>query len=230
MTSHLPTADSASATILSALQFDLPDPLRLGLAQLRVVECAAGDAVFDAHQRCGGFPLLLSGEICVFRPLANGRSIELYRVAPSEPCILSLGCLLGGGLYPACGVAARPTRMLVMPPPMFEEWMASVVPFRTAMFRLLGERLVSVMELVEEVVTLRLDTRLAAALLAQVQRGADTASIAVTHQQLADGLGTVREMVSRVLDGFARQGLVALTRGRVELLSVQRLRALAQLR
>jgi CRP/FNR family transcriptional regulator, anaerobic regulatory protein len=63
-----------------------------------------------------------------------------------------------------------------------------------------------------------------------VQRDADTASIAVTHQQLADGLGTVREMVSRVLDDFARQGLVALTRGRVELLSVQRLRALAQLR
>jgi len=211
-----------------SLLASLPEHLLQRLAQLPVVELAAGAPVFDRSARCGGFPLLLSGAVRVFRPLANGRSIELYRVAPSEPCILSLGCLLGGGAYPACGIAAEPTTMVVMPPPMFDECMAMVAPFRNAMFRTLGERLVNVMLLVEEVATLRLDARLAAALLAHDAPGG--APILITHQQLADELGTVREMISRLLDDFARQRMLVLGRGRIEVIAPGQLRQLCAAR
>ena len=119
--------------------------------------------------------------------------------------------------------------MLVMPPPMFDECMATVVAFRTAMFRMLGERLVNVMLLVEEVTTLQLDTRLAAALLVHDTHN-DGATIFITHQQLADELGTVREMISRLLDDFARQHMLLLGRGRIEVIAPQQLRQLAEAR
>lgn len=218
------------AGLLASLQASLPQHLLSQLEQLPVIELPAGAQVFDRSARCGGFPLLLTGAVRVFRPLANGRSIELYRVAPSEPCILSLGCLLGGGAYPACGITAEPTTMVVMSPSMFDECMAEVVPFRTVMFRMLGERLVNVMLLVEEVATLRLDARLAAALLTHAALKGGAAPILITHQQLADELGTVREMISRLLDDFARQGMLALGRGRIEVTAPQQLRQLADTR
>ncbi len=223
-----PAIAGTISAMLSSLQMSLPEHLLRELARLPVYERSAGETVFDDSARCAGFPLLLAGSVRVFRPLANGRSIELYRVGPSEPCILSLGCLLGGGVYPACGVAAQASRMLVMPPAMFDEWTATVPPFRTAVFRLLGERLVSVMQLVEEVTSLQLDVRLAAALLGHA--GADGGRISITHQQLADELGTVREMISRVLDELARQGILALARGRIDVLVPEQLRKLAAAR
>lgn len=211
-----------------SLLASLPLPMRERLAALPVMRLPAGAPVFDRNARCGGFPVLLSGAVRVFRPLANGRNIELYRVAPDEPCILSLACLMGDSAYPACGVTSAPTAMTIMPPQMFDECMATVAPFRTALFRTLGERLINVMMLVEEVVSLRLDVRLAAALMAH--RGSGSAPILITHQQLADELGTVREMISRLLDEFAGQQLVTLARGRIEIVAPDRLRQLAQAR
>ena len=230
------TAAQATAGMLASLAgpestlASLPEELLQQLAQLPVIELPAGTPVFDRDGRCAGFPLLLSGSVRVFRPFANGRSIELYRVTRSEICILSLSCLLGNESYPACGVSAEPTRMVVMPPSMFDNWMASAAPFRNAMFRKLGERLVNVMMLLEEVVTMRLDARLAASLLAHLEASGGDTAIRLTHQQLADELGTVREMVSRVLDDFARQGMVALGRGRIDVADAGRLRKLADTR
>ena len=74
-------------------------------------------------------------------------------------------------------------------------------------FHLFAERIAELMQLVEEVAFARLDQRLAKLLLARNQN-----TLSVTHQQLADELGSVREIVSRLLKGFAEQGLVALGR------------------
>ncbi|HJV88360.1 MAG TPA: Crp/Fnr family transcriptional regulator [Noviherbaspirillum sp.] len=204
----------------------LPEDVLQQLSRQPVIELPPGTKVFEKNSDCAGLPIILTGSVRVFKDLANGRRIELYRVTPSEPCILSLGCMLGGGRYPASGVTFGSTQMILMPVALFIECMASQAAFRNAMFRALADRLVNTMELVEEIATLRLDVRLAAALLAYES----DSQIAVTHQQLADELGTVREMISRVLDDFAHQGLVILGRGKITLADPARLRALANTR
>ena len=80
-----------------------------------------------------------------------------------------------------------------------------------------------VMQLVEEVAFHRLDQRLAKLLL-----GKPEAALHATHQQLAEELGSVREIVSRLLKGFAAQGLVALGREQIVLLDRDGLKALAE--
>lgn len=99
------------------------------------------------------------------------------------------------------------------------------------MFRVLGERLVHTMELVEEIATLQLDIRLAAALLQHADALSDPAlHIRITHQELADELGTVREMISRLLDDFEQRGMVELGRARLRVADRTALQALASVR
>ena len=226
------TSDTATTLQDQPLLQSLPQSVMAQLSSLPMHELPNGTKVFETRSDCGGFPVILSGMVRVFKHLANGRRIELYRVTPSEPCILSLGCLLGGGQYPASGITSGVTRMVVMPSELFNRCLGDDAAFRTAIFRALGDRLVNTMELVEEVATLRLDVRLAAALIehdrAASEHGGST--ISVTHQDLADELGTVREMISRLLDDFARQGVVVLGRARIELIDREKLRMLAHAR
>jgi CRP/FNR family transcriptional regulator, anaerobic regulatory protein len=222
------TAAASSSLATQPLLQSLPPAVVAQLAAQPVIDLPSGTPVFESSAKCGGFPVILSGMVRVFKHLANGRRIELYRVTPSEPCILSLGCLLGDSRYPASGVTYGPTRMIVMPPALFTQCLAEHADFRTAMFRTLGNRLVNTMELVEEIATLRLDVRLAASLLAHAATTENGSShIAITHQELADELGTVREMISRLLDDFFHQKMVALGRGRIQIVDAARLRALA---
>ncbi|WP_420477108.1 Crp/Fnr family transcriptional regulator [Noviherbaspirillum sp. ST9] len=226
-------ADDQSFATQPILQA-LPPAVAKQLSALPVLELPGGTQVFEARMKCPGFPIILSGTVRVFKHLANGRRIELYRVTPDKPCILSLGCLLGEGQYPAEGITAGTTRFIVMPPALFNECLACDEHFRTSIFRALGERLVNTMELVEEVATLKLDVRLASALLeheTSISRGPDgRCVIAITHQELADELGTVREMISRVLDDFEGQGMVELGRGRIAIRDGAKLQALATTR
>jgi CRP/FNR family transcriptional regulator len=96
------------------------------------------------------------------------------------------------------------------------------VPFRDFVFHLFAERIGELMQLVEEVAFARLDRRLARLLVAR-----NDATMNITHQQLADELGSVREIVSRLLKGFAEQGLVSLGREQLTITDRARLQEIA---
>ncbi len=176
--------------------------------------------VFDEHQPCRGFPFVLEGAIRVVKLSPSGRELPLYRVLAGESCIISSSCLLGHADYNARGVSEGPTTLALLPRPLFEEMLAEPV-FRNFVFALFSERMAELMQLVEEVAFRKLDQRLAALLLGKGR------VVHATHQQLADELGSVREMVSRLLKGFAEQGLVKLGREQVELLDAAGLRRVA---
>lgn len=180
----------------------------------------AGSILFDAKQPCHGFPLLLEGSVRVSKSAPSGREITLYRVEPGQGCILSGGCLLGHSDYSATGIAERDVVYLRIPPLLFQELMLQFEPFRRFVFGMYGERLSEVMELVEEVAFRKLDVRLAQLL---VHRGP---VLHETHQKLADDLGSVREIVSRLLRSFEERGWVKLERERISVLDPK---ALAEL-
>ena len=197
---------------------------RLGqlLKPLQPIQLPAGTQVFAEHQPCQGFPLLLDGSIKVVKQAPNGRELMLYRVAPGGSCIITSSCLLGRTDYNARGIAETPLTLLIVPAPAFAELLAEHLPFRDFVFHLFAERISELMQLVEEVAFARLDQRLAKLLLAR-----NEATINATHQQLADELGSVREIVSRLLKGFAAQGLVTLGREQITLTDNDGLQKLA---
>ena len=179
-----------------------------------------GALLFDEGAPCRGFPLVLSGAVRVARGAPNGRSLELYRVTPGELCVVSTSCLFGQRPMAAHGETTEPTELILLSPAGFERW-AAFDPFRRFIFGLFADRLADLMALAEAVAFQRLDQRLAAALLGH------GATLKLTHQALADELGTAREIVTRLLKRFELAGWVSLGRERIELLDAAALRAVA---
>ncbi|MBP8007010.1 MAG: Crp/Fnr family transcriptional regulator [Burkholderiales bacterium] len=178
-------------------------------------QVAAGTQMFGERQPCSGFPLVLSGNIRVVQRYPNGREMQLYRVSPGESCVLSSSCLLGRTQYPATGTAETDVELAVIPPDAFRELVVEDSSFREYVFSLFGERLASLLALVEAITYQKLDQRLAALL---VRRSKDGPTIAATHQAIADELGSVREIVTRLLRSFEDRGYVELGRERIRVL------------
>ncbi len=191
----------------------LPRDLAAELAtRLQWVSVPAGTLMFDAGSPCTALPLVLEGSIRVSKRSGSGREIGLYRVIPGEICLISLSCLLGGDDYAATGIAVEPVRLAALPRPLFTRLVEGCAPFREMVFHLYAERLAGLMQLVEEVAFSHLDERLAAWL---AERGPH---IHLSHQAIAQELGSVREIVSRLLKQFEVRGWVRLDRGHVEVL------------
>jgi CRP/FNR family transcriptional regulator len=194
-----------------------PEQLRTDLSRLSVLAVPARTALFEEHQACPGFPFLLAGQVRVSRGSPDGRSLELYRIGPGEICVVSASCLLGDTPMTAFGQTVQATRLILVDRDTLLRW-TDYVPVRRFVMGLMAQRIADLTELVEAVAFGRLDQRLAQALLG---RGA---LIHVTHHQLAEELGTAREMVSRLLKRFEEQGFVQLGREQIRVLDPAALR------
>lgn len=191
------------------------------LAAASLLNVPTGAEMFSEQQICKGFPLLLSGTIKVVKNTAGGREMLLYRVEPGGSCIITSSCLLGHTPYSARGIAESPLTLLLLPAALFDRLIAENAAFRDFVFHLFSDRIAELMQLVEEVAFHRLDQRLAKLLLAKNE------PIHTTHQALAEELGSVREIVSRLLKGFSAQGLVTLGREQITVLDRGGLQQLA---
>ena len=209
---------AAAYPAIAALPSPLSDLVRRSAARASV---PAGHHLFDDEGPCHGLALPVSGCVRVAKMSPEGRGLLLYRVRPGELCVLTLGCLLGHTHYNATGVVEADLVGYVLPPPAFVQLIGADPGFRDMVLASFARRLADTMALVEAVTFQRLDERLAGLLL---ERGDD---IQVTHQQLADDLGSVREIVSRLLEGFRDEGLVVLARGHITITDRPRLSRLA---
>jgi CRP/FNR family transcriptional regulator len=201
----------------------LPDPLAQEVTGLlHPLSVAEGTTLFDVGSSCQALPLILEGRIKVSKRAENGREIRLYNVHPGELCIVTVGCLLGAAPYPATGLADTALKALALPRPMFIRLLNDHEPFREWVFQLFTERISGLMQLVEEVAFHKLDQRLAAWLVEHAPR------VGASHQTIADELGSVREIISRLLRQFEDQGLVTLGRERIEVLDAPGLKRAAE--
>ena len=180
----------------------------------------AGTVLFSENAPCQGFPLVLSGEVKVSRSSGDGRSLELYRVVPGELCLVSSACLFRTQPLSAHGITTKASTVLLIPPDIFKRWLETPA-FRDEVLGLFAERMADLTSLIDAVAFHKLDRRLAAALLGHGQL------LAITHQTLADELGTVREIVTRLLRRFEREGWVALGREQIQITNSAALRELS---
>ncbi|RMF52817.1 MAG: Crp/Fnr family transcriptional regulator [Bacteroidetes bacterium] len=177
-------------------------------------EVPAGRYLCMEGDRCLHLPIVLSGSARIYKSGWQGREITLYRLEPGDSCILTASCLIGNHDFPAFAVTETDVVAALIPAASFHRWLGEYEAWRTYVFGLLWNRLIEIISLVEEVTFRRMDARLAEHLLKLTEGG--PGAIHATHEALADELGTAREVVSRILKEFERQGWVTLARGLIQ--------------
>lgn len=185
------------------------------------VALPAGQFICLEGSQCTQLALVLSGNARVYKLGESGREITLYRVEAGESCILTASCILSQVAFPAFAVAETDIEAVTIPSSLIRQWVNQYQAWRDYAFRLLSERLANIIAVVEEIAFRRVDERLAEYLLRLVSPSHSL--IEKTHQDIATDLGTSREVISRILKEFEREGVVALTRGQIQILDLIRL-------
>lgn len=203
------------------------EPRERLLSSMLPLASTKGAILLGHGDACEGIVMLSRGALRVYRAAPDGREISLYRVEAGEMCVLALCAVLGGRDYAATAAVAEDVRGYVVPAAVFGRLFDAAPPLRRYVMEMFATRLQEVMFLVSEVAFARMDQRLAKLLATRCEVEARRASaVAVTHHEIADELGTAREVVSRILRSFADQGLVSVARGQVTIIDPAGLRDL----
>jgi len=199
-----------------------PEDLEAALRAAHVRRIAKGASPFGTNSPCMGFSMLLAGSIRVVKLGSNGREMELYRLQAGGSCLISTSCMLGKANYTATAVAQTDLMMLTIPPSTFKHLLARNEAFREFVFSQFSQRLADLMLLVDAIAFQKLDQRLAALLLEEAPE------LKTSHAKLADRLGTVRDIIGRLLKNFEQRELVALGRERIRILDAEGLKEIAE--
>jgi len=181
--------------------------------QARQLEVPARTRVFTSGQDCEAFLIVLEGSVRVQMIGDNGREIVLYRVENGQTCVLTTSCLLSHEAYNAEGITETDTRGIAIPAPAFQNLLDNCAGFRDMVFASYGQRISSLVLLVEEVAFKRIDVRLAQFIHKHQDQ---TGTLARTHHDLAVELGSAREVISRQLKEFEKKGWISLSRGKLQ--------------
>jgi CRP/FNR family transcriptional regulator len=199
--------------LLPMLRDAHPDVLRALREQGFLARIPAGRDVFVEGQQVAAIPVLLSGVVRVYQIGETGREVTLYRFRPGESCVLTATAILTQERFPAIATVEQDAEAVMIPAATFREWVAAHEIWHRFFVALVAQRLASIMNLVDEVAFRRLDQRVAALL---ARRAGRANPVVVTHQEIADELGSAREAVSRVLEDLVAKGWIVAARGRIE--------------
>src|SRR5512141_512193 len=186
----------------------------------------AGKDIFLEGDKVQSIALILSGNVRVYKIGENGREITLYRFGLGESCILTAKAIMSQQTSPAAALVESEAEASMIPADPFRDWVRRYDEWWGFLFSLLSQRLADVMAIVDEIVFHRMDARIAALLLRRADRGS---VIQITHQEIAAELGTSREVISRILEGYDAAGLISSARGQVEILDAQELESRAEM-
>lgn len=196
-------------TVPKNLVTDLLSSCRLQTAPADLVLKEEGDVISE-------FVLLLAGEKRVYKTNGTDREITLYEMGAGDICLLNVSCLLSGTTLPANAASLTKVEMLLMADADFHYLMKKYEEMRRFVFSRIAEGFASVMALLTEVTFGRLDERLSNYLIEKSENG----ELTITHQKIANDLGTSREVISRLLKHYQQQGQISLSRNRIEIIDL----------
>jgi CRP/FNR family transcriptional regulator, anaerobic regulatory protein len=177
----------------------------------------AGSSLLHENGYIQYIPISLKGVIRVTRTEEDGRELLLYYIQPGESCIMSF---LGGIHQDTSKVNAiveEDAEILLIPVQQASDWVKKFPEWTDYIFKLYHKRFEELLSVVNAVAFRQLDDRVLH-LLRQKAAMFKSNEIKITHQQLADELGSTREVVSRIVKNLEHEGVVTLSRNKITLL------------
>ena len=169
--------------------------------------------ILNENDPCNHALFLISGEIEVYKLSENGKIFRLYTIYPGESCVINLSCILSNSNYSAFARTLTNANVVLIPKNDFLRIFNEESSIRAYVFKLISTRLIEITEKVESIVLKSIDERLKEFLLNEHHKW-----IYLTHEQIANQLGSAREVVSRQLKLWENEGKVKLHRGKIEII------------
>lgn len=186
-----------------------------------------GTTLHNGSADCVGLFVVRSGQLRAFILSIKGKEITIYRLFERDICLFSASCILSSIQFDITIEAEKDTELYVIPAEEYQKLMESSAAIANYTNQIMASRFSEVMWLVEQIMWKSFDKRLAGFLIEESNiEGTD--SLKLTHEKIANHLGTAREVVTRMLRYFQAEGMVALKRGRIELSGRDKLESLAK--
>lgn len=185
-----------------------------------------GEAMKSASDNCSGLFLLQSGQVRAYIVSEGGKEITLYRLFERDACIFTASCVLKNIDFDIYIEVEKETDALLIPTLIFKKLSDEVIAVQNFSNELIAARFTEVMWIMEQALFTRFDKRLAIFLIEQANIEGSL-KLTITHEKIADNLGTAREVVTRMLKYFQKESLVSLHRNSIEILDRKKLEAIA---
>ena len=185
-----------------------------------------GTMLHNGDDDCTGLLLVKSGQLRAYILSEEGREITLYRLFDRDLCLFSASCIMRSIQFAVTIQAEKDTDLWVIPAEVYQDMMEQSAPVSNYTNELMASRFSEVMWLIEQVMWKSLDKRVAAFLLEEAAIE-ESHELKITHEVIANHLGCHREVITRMLRYFQKEGAVQLRRGSVELTDFAKLREIA---
>ncbi|OUN23400.1 Crp/Fnr family transcriptional regulator [Pseudoflavonifractor sp. An85] len=193
----------------------------------RYAKASKGEILHNGSADCLGLLLVCSGQLRGYILSEEGREITLYRLFEQDMCLFSASCMLQSIQFDIQIQVEKDATFWVIPPDVYKALMEQSAAVANFTNEVMSTRFSEVMWLMEQVMWKSFDKRLADFLLQESVLEGST-HLELTHEKIANHMGTAREVVTRMLRYFQQEGLVALSRGAVDLLDEATLKQLSQ--
>lgn len=187
----------------------------------------AGTVLHDGAADCLGLLLVRSGQLRAYILSEEGREITINRFFEMDLCVFSASCVMPNMQFNIVVEAEKDTELWVIPACLYRNLMDESLAVSNYSNNLMMTHFSELMWLVEQVMWKSFDKRLADFLLEESTLEG-TRELKLTHEKIANHMGTAREVVTRMLRYFQSEGLVALTRGAVQIIDDKRLKKLSE--
>jgi len=184
-----------------------------------------GTVVHNGSADCLGLLLLRSGQLRAYILSDEGREVTIYRLFERDICLFSASCMMSSIQFEIFIEAEKDTEFWVIPPNVYRSVMEESAPLANYTNEIMASRFSEVMWLIEQVMWKSMDKRLADFLLEEAALEG-TQLLQLTHEKIANHVGTAREVVTRMLRYFQSEGLVKLSRGAIEIRDAKGLKQL----
>ncbi|MBR5490533.1 MAG: Crp/Fnr family transcriptional regulator [Oscillospiraceae bacterium] len=186
-----------------------------------------GTHIHDSSADCLGLVVLKSGQLRTYILSEDGREISINRLFEYDVSLLSASCVMPDLQLNVMIEAEKDSEFWSIPACLFKNLMEESAAVASFANSLMSSNFSELMWLMEQIMWRSFDKRLASFLLEEAQVEG-TLSLKITHEKIANHMGTAREVVTRMLRYFQTEGMVKLTRGTVELIDEKKLSALAE--
>jgi len=183
-----------------------------------------GENIHRGDNDCVGVLLIKSGELRTYILSEDGRDITLYRLGSGDVCILSgASCILKNITFDVHIDAEKNSELISINSAVFQQICNENIYAENFSYKSTIDRFSDVMWAMQQILFLSFDKRLTNFLLAEISR-TGSSTIVMTHEQIAKYIGSAREVVSRMLKYFEKDGFVKLSRGKIEVIDVVHLK------